>query len=70
MTAVDIGRRWHPMRRRVDSGLWEIFLPGITGIKTDQFTTMLLALVLFTIGGFYLKANLPQFGELVQMPLP
>ena len=21
--------RWHPMRRRVDSGLWEIFLPGI-----------------------------------------
>ena len=22
--------RWHPMRRRVDSGLWEIFLPGIT----------------------------------------
>ncbi|MBS7789698.1 1,4-alpha-glucan branching protein GlgB [Roseococcus sp. SDR] len=22
--------RWHPMRRRVDSGIWEIFLPGIT----------------------------------------
>ena len=22
--------RWHPMRRRVDSGLWEIFLPGVT----------------------------------------
>lgn len=28
------------------------FLPGITGIKTDQFTTMLLALVLFN--GVYL----------------
>ncbi len=29
-----------------------------------------LALVLFAIGGFYLKANLPQFSELVLMPLP
>ncbi len=50
-------------------------LPGLGRIVSKhQLGEMLkacaLALVLFAIGGFYLKANLPQFSELVLMPLP